>query len=99
MTARIISISTSPFTSASSSRFSRPIPCSAFTLPPSPLSDIQPEHWPAEYTTDLLDLLNVLGRLVALEPQQDKLLNEILRAKLLGREGLVIQAAAKTGED
>ena len=67
--------------------------------PPSPLSDIQPEHWPAEYTTDLLDLLNVLGRLVALEPQQDKLLNDILGAKLLGREGLVIQAAAKTGAD
>ena len=32
--------------------------------PPSPLSDIQPDHWLAEYTSDLLDLLHVLGRLV-----------------------------------
>jgi hypothetical protein len=36
--------------------------------PPSPLEKIQPEGWLAEYTEDLLNLLNVLGRLVALEP-------------------------------
>ena len=36
--------------------------------PPSPLDKIQPDHWLPEYTTDLLDLLNVLGRLIALEP-------------------------------
>jgi hypothetical protein len=35
---------------------------------PSPLGDIQPDHWPHEYTSDLIDLLNVLGRLVALQP-------------------------------
>jgi Type ISP C-terminal specificity domain len=51
--------------------------------PPSPLGDIQPEHWPHEYTSDLIDLLNVLGRLVALEPQQAKLLDEILPGPLL----------------
>lgn len=38
--------------------------------PPSPLDSIQPKGWLAEYTTDLLDLLNVLGRLIALEPAQ-----------------------------
>ena len=38
--------------------------------PPSPLDSIQPDHWLPEYTTDLLDLLNVLGRLIALEPKQ-----------------------------
>ena len=33
----------------------------------------------AEYTSDLLDLLNVLGRLVALEPAQADLLDADLR--------------------
>ncbi len=28
---------------------------------PSPLGDIQPDHWLPEYTTELLNLLNVLG--------------------------------------
>jgi hypothetical protein len=56
--------------------------------PPSPLGDIQPEHWPHEYTTDLMDLLNVLGRLVALEPQQAVLLEEILAGRLLDRDTL-----------
>jgi hypothetical protein len=51
--------------------------------PPSPLGEIQPDHWLAEYTTDLLDLLNVLGRLVALEPQQAELLDEILAGNLI----------------
>ena len=51
--------------------------------PPSPLGDIQPDHWLAEYTSDLIDLLNVLGRLVALEPQQAALLDEILAGRLL----------------
>jgi hypothetical protein len=45
--------------------------------PPSPLSDIQPEGWLAEYTTDLLNVLNVLGRLVKLEPKQADLLKRI----------------------
>jgi predicted helicase len=51
--------------------------------PPSPLGDIQPDHWPHEYTSDLMDLLNVLGRLVALEPQQAALLDEILAGHLI----------------
>ena len=32
---------------------------------PSPLGDIQPSGWLAEYTTELLNVLHVLGRLVA----------------------------------
>lgn len=56
--------------------------------PPSPLGLIQPDHWPHEYTTDLLDLLNVLTRLVALEPQQAALLDEILAGKLVDRDTL-----------
>ena len=64
--------------------------------PPSPLSDIQPDHWPHEYTTDLLDLLNVLGRLVLLEPRQATLLDEILAGKLIARDQFV---AAGPGVD
>ncbi len=44
---------------------------------PSPLGDIQPDAWPAEYTTELLNVLHVLGRLVALEPAQADLLERI----------------------
>jgi len=38
---------------------------------PSPLSDVQPDHWLPEYTTDLIDLLHVLTALVALEPGRE----------------------------
>jgi hypothetical protein len=51
--------------------------------PPSPLDSIQPDHWLPEYTTDLINLLNVLGRLVALEPKQADLLNRILSHPLI----------------
>ncbi len=67
--------------------------------PPSPLGDIQPEGWLADYTSDLLDLLNVLGRLVALEPTQADLLNRICAGSLLSED--VLRAAGvlaqKTG--
>lgn len=46
--------------------------------PPSPLGNIQPDHWLAEYTTELLNVLNVLGGLVELEPAQAALLEKIL---------------------
>jgi hypothetical protein len=45
--------------------------------PPSKLGDIQPDHWLAEYTTELLNVLNVLALLVELEPDQAKLLEAI----------------------
>ncbi|MGD0720859.1 MAG: type ISP restriction/modification enzyme [Roseiarcus sp.] len=51
--------------------------------PPSPLEKIQPEGWLAEYTEDLLNLLNVLGRLVALEPRQAELLDRIVAGPLV----------------
>jgi hypothetical protein len=38
---------------------------------PSPLSDVQPDHWLPEYTTDLIDLLHVLAALVAFEPGRE----------------------------
>jgi len=61
--------------------------------PPSPLSFIQPDHWLAEYTSDLIDLLNVLGRLVLLEPKQGELLEAILAGKLLDRATLEAEGA------
>lgn len=45
--------------------------------PPSQLGDIQPNHWLAEYTTELLNVLNVLAMLVEMEPDQAKTLEEI----------------------
>lgn len=51
--------------------------------PPSPLDKIQPDHWLDEYTTDLMNLLHVLGRLVKLEPAQADLLTRICAAPLL----------------
>lgn len=45
--------------------------------PPSKLGDIQPDHWLAEYTTELLNVLNVLALLVEMEPAQARLLEAI----------------------
>jgi hypothetical protein len=45
--------------------------------PPSELCKIQPEGWLAEYTTELLNVLHVLGRLVELEEAQAELLEKI----------------------
>jgi hypothetical protein len=50
--------------------------------PPSPLDRIQPDHWLDEYTVDLMNLLHVLGRLVALEPRQADLLERICASPL-----------------
>lgn len=51
--------------------------------PPSPLDSIQPDHWLAEYTTDLIALLNVLGRLVELQPRQADLMERILNGEMI----------------
>lgn len=51
--------------------------------PPSRLGEIQPDSWPAEYTTELMNLLHVLGRLVALEPAQADLLARVCAVPLV----------------
>jgi len=56
--------------------------------PPSPLGNIQPDHWLAEYTTELINLLNVLGCLVDLEPAQAALLEKICSGPTLTAEQL-----------
>ncbi len=62
--------------------------------PPSPLDSIQPDGWLAEYTSDLIDLLHVIGRLVALEPRQAKLLDSILYTDLIDLD-LINEALAE----
>jgi len=61
--------------------------------PPSPLSDIQPDRWLPEYTTELLNVLNVLGLLVELEPMQADLLERICAGSLISREELKTSGA------
>ena len=55
---------------------------------PSPLGDIQPDTWLAEYTTELLNVLNVLGLLVEMEPQAAALLERICAGPLISEAEL-----------
>lgn len=57
--------------------------------PPSPLSSIQPTDWPSAYTTELLNVLRVLTRLVALEPAQAMLLGRIVDGPTLDADVLM----------
>jgi hypothetical protein len=50
----------------------------------SPLDELNPERWPAKFTTELLELLNVLGRSIDLEPQQADVLARICQGPLVG---------------
>lgn len=49
----------------------------------SPLDDIHVTEWPHEWTLEFTELLTVLTRLVALEPDQKVVLEEILAGDLL----------------
>ncbi len=55
---------------------------------PSPLGDIQPDHWLAEYTTELVNLLNVLAWLVDLEPSQAEVLEKICSGPTICKDEL-----------
>jgi len=61
--------------------------------PPSPLGLIQPDHWLAEYTTELINVLNVLGWLVELEPQQAALLEKICAGPTMSVDELSVAGA------
>jgi hypothetical protein len=56
--------------------------------PPSSLGEIQPDHWLAEYTTELINVLNVLGLLVELEPSQAALLERVCAGPLFSEDEL-----------
>ncbi len=83
-------------------RADRSKPAMGDKRPPSPLQDIQPTDWPSEYTTELLNVLRVLTRLVALEPAQDALLARIVEGPTLDADqlmgaGALTDAAGKDG--
>ena len=69
-------------------RLDRSRPIIGDRRPPSPLERIQPNRWLAEYTTELMNVLHILGRLVALEPRQADLLNRICDGPLLSGDDL-----------
>ncbi|MFJ9242905.1 type ISP restriction/modification enzyme [Streptomyces sp. NPDC101776] len=54
----------------------------------TPLNDILPPSWPSRWTVDLLDLINALGLLVALEPRQAWLLDAVNSGSLITTEDL-----------
>lgn len=62
--------------------------------PPSPLGDIQPAGWLAEYTADLIDLLHVLGRLTQIEPEQADLLKRVCEGAMISADDLAAANAA-----
>lgn len=49
----------------------------------SPLDNIHSEEWPAEFTTELLQLLHVLTLCVELEPDQADLLEKICNSPIV----------------
>ena len=65
--------------------------------PPSPLSDIQPTEWLSEYTTELVNVLRVLTRLVAMEPVQADLLARIVEGPTLDADDLMGAGALTEG--
>jgi Type ISP C-terminal specificity domain len=67
--------------------------------PPSPLGDIQPDHWLSEYTTELMNVLHVLGRLVMLEPKQANLLDQICVGPLVAGDEIRDANGAATGRE
>ncbi|WP_230205260.1 type ISP restriction/modification enzyme [Parafrankia elaeagni] len=56
----------------------------------SPLDKLHPTHWDPNWTTELLDLLTVLTRLIELEPIQEEILASVLAGPLLSRKALQI---------
>lgn len=56
--------------------------------PPSELCKIQPESWLAEYTTELLNVLHVLGRLVELEGREAELLEKVCSGPTISADDL-----------
>jgi hypothetical protein len=65
--------------------------------PPSALSNIQPTAWLPEYTTELLAVLRVLTRLVALEPKQLDLLDRIIAGPMIDADALRATGALSDG--
>lgn len=63
--------------------------------PPSKLGEIQPDHWLAEYTAELINVLNVIGLLIDLEPLQADMLERVCSGQTLAAE---LVSSAVSGE-
>lgn len=63
--------------------------------PPSPLDKLRPVGWPADYTSDLVDLLHVLTGLTELEPAQADLLDRVMDSSLVDANE-VLKTSSKT---
>jgi hypothetical protein len=62
------------------------------------LADLMtPTAWLPEYTTELLNVLHVLTRLVALEPRQDDLLGRIIASPCIDADALRASGALSEG--
>jgi len=59
----------------------------------SPLDDIHAEQWPSEWSTELIEVLTLLRRLVELAPAQGSLLERILAAPLITEGALKAEGA------
>ncbi|MHA7272577.1 type ISP restriction/modification enzyme [Arthrobacter sp. TMT4-20] len=55
------------------------------------LDGIVQEHWPAEWSRELSELLIVLGRLVKMEPDQQQLLDCVMAGDLLPKDKLTAE--------
>jgi len=60
---------------------------------PSSLCDVRPDCWLAEYTTELINVLNVLGLLIEREPQQALLLEQVCAGPMLSTADLAAAGA------
>ncbi len=71
--------------------------------PPSALGFIQPDYWLAEYTTELINVLNVLGWLVSIESKQKALLEKICNGPTLSAAEMeaagAFESPAKTSRE
>ena len=72
----------------SSRRLDRSRPIIGNRRPPSELDKVRIESWPVEYTTELMNVIHVLGRLVDLESSQSDLLDRVCDGELLDAEDL-----------
>jgi hypothetical protein len=55
----------------------------------SPLDDLHVDTWPAEWSTELVELLSALRRLIELEPAQQDLLTRITAGQLISTSDLI----------
>ena len=79
-------------------KFDRQKPPMGDKRPPSELCKIQPESWLAEYTTELLNVLHVLGRLVEMEERQSKTLQKVCASPTITKDDLDAAGALSATE-